>query len=83
MNVLNSKNFVETIARLYKTAWINKPESHGAKLYRAAVDYICPNGMPLLKLKACYLLDEAQEYVNNGLLSSEDYKELEAKLIQY
>jgi hypothetical protein len=83
MNVLNSENFIETIARLYKQAWIENPGSHGARIHQAARDYMFPNGMPLLKIKAMFLLDEAQAYVDNGLLSSEDYKILESKLIQY
>lgn len=83
MNTLNADNFLIVLSRMYKEAWLNHPESHGAKIYRACCDAMYLNGMPLLRLKAMYLLEEAADYVEKGLLDEKEYKKLEDRLIQY
>ena len=80
---MTATNWITTIYKIYKEAWLNHPNSPGAKLHEAARDYLLPNGMPLLKIKGVWLLDEAQSYVELGTISQDTYKELETLLIQY
>lgn len=65
-----------TFRKLYNEAYNNKPESHGAKLYKACHDAVYLNGQPLNIHKACIIIGDAKMFNEVGSITDSEYNSL-------